>query len=142
MYIYFQLTASEKASMVSAMKTKPEGMRSVVGKPEQLANSSLESFVTKRTANIFSQLMIDDSFLHLPPDEWIKNKAYQDGQRVVRNLQVVNDLAERGVKLCKDFNKLLTKDNDENERVLQVVEHNRKLIETNCTKTTFDKMFT
>ena len=44
----------------------------------------------------------------------------------VRNLKVTNDTAERGVKLVSDFSKILTKDPEDLQNVLQVVEQHRR----------------
>ena len=45
----------------------------------------------------------------------------------MKSLKVVNDVAERGVKLITDFNNLLTKDEEQKQYVLQVVHKCRKL---------------
>ena len=47
---------------------------------------------------------------------------------------MVNDVAERGVKLFEEFNKLLTNDEEEKQLLLQVVEANRKCVPTKTTK--------
>ncbi len=39
---------------------------------------------------------------------------------------VVNDVAERGVKLIQDYNNILTKDETEKQFVLQIVAGDRK----------------
>ena len=49
-------------------------------------------------------------------------------------LRVVNDTAERGMKLFEDFNHLLTNYEEEKQFVLQVVEANRKSIPSQTTK--------
>ena len=52
----------------------------------------------------------------------------------MRNLRVVNDTAEHGVKLFEEFNKLITNDEEEKQFLLQVVEANRKAVPTQSTK--------
>ena len=47
---------------------------------------------------------------------------------------VVNDTAERGDKLFEEFNTLLTKDEDEKQFLLQVVEVNSKAVPTEAKK--------
>lgn len=42
-------------------------------------------------------------------------------------MRVVNDKAERGVKLIQDFNDTLTKDEDQKQFLLQVVTECRRL---------------
>lgn len=48
-------------------------------------------------------------------------------QQRVKALAVVNDVAERAVKLVSDLNNSVTKDPEQHEYLLQVVEHHRKM---------------
>lgn len=52
----------------------------------------------------------------------------------MKHIKVVNDIAERGVKLFQDFNKLITNDEEEKQLLLQIVEANRKKVPTEPTK--------
>ncbi len=52
---------------------------------------------------------------------WPQNNNFQEGLKIVKTLKVVNDMAERGIKLITDFNDLLTKDEEQKQYVLQVV---------------------
>lgn len=51
---------------------------------------------------------------------------YHLGLSVVRRMQVVNDFAERGVALIQNYNSILTKDENQKQFLLQVVESHRK----------------
>ena len=73
-------------------------------------------------------------FLTIPPEQWNDNEDYRRGKNRVKNLRVVNDTAERGVKLFDDYNKLLTNDEEEKQFLLQVVEANWKAVPTQTTK--------
>ena len=77
---------------------------------------------------------IGDSFLTIPPDEWSENDDFLQGRERVHKLRVVNDTAERGVKLFEEFNKLITNDEQEKQFLLQVVEANLKAVPTEPTK--------
>jgi len=46
---------------------------------------------------------------------------------LIRTLRIVDDTAERGVKLVEEYNSLLTNDEEEKQFILQVVEANRNL---------------
>jgi exonuclease VII small subunit len=46
----------------------------------------------------------------------------------VESLAVVNNSAERGIALMSQLNKTLTKNEDEKQKIIQVVENNRKQI--------------
>lgn len=48
-------------------------------------------------------------------------------KKIVKNLKVTKDSAERGVKLMTDFNSILTRDEEQRQYLLHVVAENRKL---------------
>lgn len=71
------------------------------------------------------RLQIDNRFLYLPVIEWDTSAAYITSVQNAAAVNVVNDGAERGVKLATDF--VDTARSDEHfQNVLQVVEHDRK----------------
>ena len=91
----------------------------------------LGDFVASQTAGLFS-ILETSSFMSIPPSQWNDVEAYQKPKcRVVYSSCIVNDTAERGVK---EFNTLLTKDEDEKQFLLQVVEVNSKAVPTEATK--------
>jgi len=96
--------------------------------------ASVGDFSTRSSANLLTHLNIGDEFLLVLPEDWNDSQDYQEGKRRVENLRVVNDTAERGVKLFEDFNKSLTNDEEEKQFLLQVVEANRKAVPTAATK--------
>ena len=51
----------------------------------------------------------------------------QPAESIVTALKVVNDTAERGVKLIQDYNLILTKDEEQKQFLLQVVQEHRRL---------------
>lgn len=51
---------------------------------------------------------------------WGENEQYKRGQEIIGSLQVVNDTAERGVKLIQEFNSRITKNEDQKQYLLQV----------------------
>ena len=56
-----------------------------------------------------------------------KNPASIDAKSVINHIKVVNDAAERGVKLAQDFQGAARKEK-RYQNVLQVFENSRKLI--------------
>lgn len=129
------VTAEEKVNIVQNMTTNEPGERNVRGSVTIVnGEASLEDFATKRTAKLISSLQIGDSFLNLPPDKWDENEDYRQGRERVKKLRVVNDTAERGVKLFTDFNNLITNNEEDKQFLLQVVEANRKAVPTQTTK--------
>lgn len=82
-------------------------------------------FLTKQNV-FFSSFGLDDDFLEIGPSEWENNEEYQIAFEFCQNLFVVNDSAERGVKFIKEYNRILTRDEEELQLVLQVVDLYRK----------------
>ncbi|XP_050548499.1 uncharacterized protein LOC126910163 [Daktulosphaira vitifoliae] len=71
--------------------------------------------------NIFEKFNMFTDFLKVQPDKWNENEGYIEGKRVVESIKVVNDTAERGVKLLTDFNEKFTKNEEQKQFFLQVV---------------------
>ena len=60
-------------------------------------------------------------------ENWNENFSYIEAKQIISKLCVVNDAAERGVKLCYDF--LSSSKKEENlQNILQVVENVRNKI--------------
>lgn len=70
---------------------------------------------------------INEAFMELPPEQWEDDEGFQEGRRKMKKLKVVNDGAERGVAMITTFNDSLTKDEETEQALLQVVEHHRRL---------------
>lgn len=86
----------------------------------------LHEFITENTITFFDRFKTSATFLNEDPADWKNNDDYKEMQQILSNLQVVNDHAERSVKLFTDFNKSLTKDEKAKQYVLQVVNKYRK----------------
>jgi hypothetical protein len=102
------------------LKVKKEKVKYVV-------DGGLVNLVTKETFTFFDRFNIKTEFLRQHPNTWHENNDFQEGLKIVKTLKVVNDMAERGVKLMTDFNDLLTKDEVQKQYVLQVVSKCRAL---------------
>ena len=59
------------------------------------------------------------TFLKETPQKWENELSYINVENLLKNLKVVNDTAERAVKLVEDYHGLITK--DENKYVMQCV---------------------
>ena len=77
---------------------------------------------------------MDSSFLSKPPAQWNEDESYQMVKRRVQHLRVVNDTAEWDVKLFEDYNAVLTRDEEEKQFLVQIVEANRKAVPRKGTK--------
>ena len=129
------MTAAEKMGIGQGM-TREAGERKVHGDSSILMKPDvfLGDFASTRLGNLLCCYNIDSAFLDLPPQEWPASEQYRYGQTRFKSLRVVNDTAERAVKLFEEYNTLLTNDEEEKQLLLQVVEANRKAVPTQITK--------
>ena len=76
----------------------------------------LSDLSTKNTMRFFQTLDINVEFFTMPVSEWVSQVDYTQGKQIVNHLRVVNDHAERGVKLMTDYNnQTVTKDENSSE---------------------------
>lgn len=129
------VTAAEKKKIVQGMTRQP-GERKVRGDSSILLKPDvcLGDFATTRTADFLCRYNVDNTFLLSAPQQWPEIEQYRSGQARLKMLRVVNDTAERAVKLFEEYNSLLTNDEEEKQLLLQVVEANRKAVPTETTK--------
>jgi hypothetical protein len=92
-----------------------------------LKEKHLEDFVTPKTMRFFKKLRLDTNFLNEDPSSWLRREGFQSAQAIVRSLKVVNDNAERGVALVQSYNRLLTKDEEQLQFLLQLVSEHRRV---------------
>lgn len=92
----------------------------------EFQNYFLSDFVSEKTKQFFSHFGLSSTFLEHDPSTWETTFDFQEGWSFCRDLQVVNDTAERGVKFIQDYNRILTNDEEELQLVLQTVEAYRK----------------
>ena len=71
-------------------------------------NSKLYQYVTAETLQFFPILNLKPDFFSINPVKWSANASFVEAQLRVAVLQVVNDVAERAVKLVSDYNGKIT----------------------------------
>lgn len=92
----------------------------------QFMCKNIEDFVTEKTLNFFKRFSISTDFLKKDPEEWHTDSGYNAGLDIVSNLKVVNDTAERAVKLMEEFNQVLSRDEEEKQIIMRTVADYRK----------------
>ena len=77
---------------------------------------------------MFEILQVDTQFLNEELSDWWSRNDYQTAMRNIEALNVINDCAERGVKLSSDFLSASKTEHSEQhyQDVLQVVEQDRQ----------------
>ena len=73
-------------------------------------------------------LDLEGKFLDLPVCEWKTNAEYQSFHRYVSTVKVVNDPAERSIKMCTDIMQKITKSEESRKNLLQVIEQHRNVV--------------
>lgn len=125
-----EVSFEEKRKMVEKLQSKKpvvnlKDNRSYSNLSE-FKNYSLSDFVSEKTLIFFNQFGLSTAFLQFDVSNWESSFEFEEAWTFCRDLFVVNDTAERGVKFIKDFNKVLTTDEDEKQCLLQIVEAYRQ----------------
>lgn len=119
-----------KQKMVCRLKAKTPAVAFVnyrkYSSVQDLVKCDLSDFVSYKTKIFFSKFELETDFFELDPSEWIDNEEYKTASHFFQSLLVTNDAAERGVKFMKDYNCVLTRDEEEIQFILQVVDSYRK----------------
>ena len=84
-------------------------------------NTHLIDLVGPESWFIFEALGLKHDWLRKHVTEWDMSTSYQEMKSFVNSVKVVNDAAERGVKLNTDYAAILTDDPQQRERILQAV---------------------
>ena len=113
-----------------------------LGKPILELNLSPKTCLVDLLGNnsflLWDILGLDWEWLKQSPDEWDKSASYKDMKEYVCTVKVTNDCAERGVKLISDYISILTTDEEMRDKLLQGVEHCRRMF-PNFNKSTLNK---
>ncbi|KAG0723732.1 hypothetical protein GWK47_042055 [Chionoecetes opilio] len=123
-----RLHVSDKQAIVQAIlydEGAEEPAKRINLPSSQVSAATLPSFATKNSLRLFEALDIKTDFLSANPRKWQEEESYVEACRRIEGLRVVNDTAERGVALIQSFNLQLTKDEEQRQFLLQVVEAHR-----------------
>jgi len=112
--------------------------------PEPLSATGLASCVTQRTVAIFDVLLLNEkmnaqNFLAKDLKEWNDDPSYQELKTSASKMKVMNDSAERAISLMQQYNSSLTKNEEQKQYLLHLVERHRKQYPT-CSKSTLLNM--
>lgn len=91
----------------------------------------LHQLIGPRSWLLFGLLGLGDDqrWMLADPEEWHLHPDYCRAEDFVQNLEVVNDCAERGIKMISDF-KDIVKSEDQLKLALQVIEDHRNKFPT------------
>lgn len=101
-----------------------ETQKKLLLKPDELIhfiNRDLPTdLLSPQSLKIFSRFNIPSDFLEVDPLEWNNNNEYLKARSVLASLKVVNDTAERNVKLMEEYNQKMTKNEEQKQFLLKV----------------------
>lgn len=97
-------------------------------------------FISHNSLKLFSRFRINTDFLNQDPITWNTNVSYLNGKEVIKSLKVINDIAERAVKLIQDYNGRVVRDAEQQEFLLRCVQEHRRLY-PNCNKNTLKEPY-
>ena len=98
--------------------------------PVLTQHTKLKHLIGPKSWCMFSRFD-DTDWLSKPVATWPTDAGYQEMFYHVRNLKVVNDTAERHVKLMEDLNDGRTKDEEQLQYLCHVVEEHRQILPRN-----------
>ncbi|KAL7635957.1 UNVERIFIED_CONTAM: hypothetical protein RMT77_013774 [Armadillidium vulgare] len=107
---------------------------------QSFINKKLHHFVSKRTSKFFERCNISSQFIAHDPATWKSRPDYQQGSTIIPAISVINDTAERGVKLMEEYNNLLTQNEEQKQYLLKVVKDYRAQFPS-CSKYTLSKEY-
>ncbi|KAG0724576.1 hypothetical protein GWK47_040337 [Chionoecetes opilio] len=94
--------------------------------PTNPERKTLADFVTSNSTKLLDNFGVSQKFLQQDPEKWKDLPEFAKASKTFQNIKVVNDFAERGVALMQEYNALLTKNEEQHQFLLQVIEEHRK----------------
>ncbi|CAI6376387.1 unnamed protein product [Macrosiphum euphorbiae] len=82
--------------------------------------------ISNKSIQFIQRFRISSDFLHKDPHLWKITTEYKEAKDIIATLKVVNDSAEIGVNLMEDFNDKFTKQEEQKQYVLRIVQDYRK----------------
>ncbi|CAA9996988.1 unnamed protein product, partial [Nesidiocoris tenuis] len=106
--------------MVQALENEgqEDTLRRIAIDSRVIEMSSLEDFVSQNTRKFFSITGLSPDFLEREVVTWEYDPEYLHIKNIVSSMRVVNDIAERGVALMEEYNKLHTQNEEQKQYLL------------------------
>ncbi|KAG7170893.1 hypothetical protein Hamer_G012461 [Homarus americanus] len=122
-----KLSAAEKKEMATKLSCLEETNDYANDNLVIQQTTRLSDLIDERSWMIFKEHHVcGTAWLMSPVVDWEKNEEFMKLKDFSRSLKVTNDVAERGIKLMQDFIGSVTKDEQQLQDVMQLVEKHRK----------------
>ena len=119
-------TKSRMAARLLSLERPKEPRIDLPEFPVVTGDSELWDFVKPSSWEFFDILKVKADWLNQPVTEWEDSEDYRKARHFVMTVKVVNDAAERGIKLASDYAQSLTKDSEIRQKIFQTVESHRR----------------
>ncbi|CAB0004092.1 unnamed protein product [Nesidiocoris tenuis] len=121
-----------KTKMVQALENEgqEDTLRRITIDSRVIEMSSLEDFVSQNTRKFFSITGLSPDFLEREVVTWESDPEYLHIKNIVSSMRVVNDIAERGVALMEEYNKLHTQNEEQKQYLLLTIVTDPPLLPT------------
>lgn len=123
-----EIDLDEKRKMVSALSKNTKHQKVLQATEIELKsykNKEIHDFISINTKKFFERFNIATSFLSIDPSEWNDNEDYKKGLNILKEVHVVNDIAERAVKLFSQYNSILSNKEEQKQHIIKTVQHYR-----------------
>ncbi|KAG7154923.1 hypothetical protein Hamer_G031178, partial [Homarus americanus] len=122
-----KLSAAEKKEMATKLSCLEETNDYANDNLVIQQTTRLSDLIDERSWMIFKEHHVcGTAWLMSPVEDWEKNEEFMKLKDFSRSLKVTNDVAERRIKLMQDFIGSVTKDEQQLQDVMQLVEKHRK----------------
>lgn len=126
---------AEKRNIFQKMKKLDDGKWTERNKKLEvhceIEKKKLSDFVDSSSMTVLKSLQLDIEFMfEKNVRAWENLEEYKTAKKIVNSFKVVNDVAERALKLMTEVNGSLTNKEPQKQNTIQVIEDNRKRIPT------------
>lgn len=126
-----KITVEEKSRMVSALNKQEKSKKKLEPTLTQLKSSykskEIHDFISINTKKLFDRFCLPTGFLSVDPSHWGNNEDFKKGLEVCQKVHVVNDTAERAVKLFSEYNEIFTQDEDLKQCIIKSIQFYKDL---------------
>lgn len=117
----------EKREMIKALEkdSSSDYEKRITIDKNSVSEEKMHKFVTKNTRKFLEDFGVNIDWLQIDPELWPTDENYKNARNYFQKLNVVNDSAERNLRLVDTFNQSF-KSEDEFQQLLQIVEKHRR----------------
>ena len=126
-----KLSMAEKGEMAGKLSSREETNDYTNDDLAIHQTTRLSDLIDERSWMLFKELQVcGTAWLPSPPADWEQNEEFMKLANFTKSLKVTNDVAERGIKLMNDFIGSVTKNEQQLQDVMLLVEKHRKQVKS------------